>query len=227
MDALYRVQLALADDRVVLEDPERGDQGLEGGRRVPPHLQRVEVDVSQERVRLNLDGLEVDDELLEGLEAEDLGLEADQDPDCEVEDEVFVSLEEKDLPQLVQEAELDNARVERGDQPRRVHLDRNVLPSQVVADLFVCVRQEQVRQAQAAREVGQLLIAAVEFVVQVVWNEALDEALEEGVDAGQVERGARLVGRGLDLPELVAEVLYRPCGGDPLPKLRLLRADQV
>ena len=144
VDALDRVQLALADDRVVLEDPERGDQGLEGGGCVPPHLQRVEVDVSQERVGFNLDGLEVDDELLEGLQAQDLGLEADQDPHCEVEDEVFVSLEKEDLPELVKEAELDDACVKRGHEARCVHLDGDVLPAEVIADLFVCIRQEQV-----------------------------------------------------------------------------------
>ena len=74
-------------------------------------------------------------------------------------------------------------------------------------DVPVRVLKQKICDSKSAAQVWQLVLPAIELVMQVVWNKALDESFEEGVYAGQVKLGFLLVG---DLPHPVAEILDRP-----------------
>ena len=73
-------------------------------------------------------------------------------------------------------------------------------------DVPVRVLKQEIGDSQRAAQVWQLVLPTIELIMQVVWNEALDKSLEEGVYAGQVKLGFLLVG---DLPYPVAETLDR------------------
>ena len=73
-------------------------------------------------------------------------------------------------------------------------------------DVPVRILKQKICDSQRAAQVWQLVLPAIELIMQVVWNEALDESLEECVYAGQVKLGFLLVG---DLPHSVTEILDR------------------
>jgi len=75
-------------------------------------LQRVKVDVGEQGVRADFNLLQKLNQLLKRLQLHDFWLETDKDSNGEVEDEVLVSLEKKDLPELIEQAKVDNASVQ-------------------------------------------------------------------------------------------------------------------
>ena len=174
---------------------------------MPSHLNRMEVDVGEHSIALNAELLQKNDQRLERVETQDLILDPDEHRHCKVEDEILVSLEQEYFPDLVEEAELDDSRIKRSDEPRAVHFNLDMLALQMIGNLTVCILKQKICDSQCAAQIRQLVLAAIELIVQVVWNKALDESLKKGVDAGQVELRFLLIS---DLAYPIAETLNRP-----------------
>ena len=175
-----------------------------------PDLDSMEVNIGQQLVTVYLDALQEDYQLFKRLLLEDCIFEAHEHAHSEVKDEVLVSLKKKDLPQFVKQAEFNDSRVQCGDQARGVHFNLDVLATQMTGYLHVSVGQEQVSDSQAASKVRQFIASSIKLVMQVVWDETLDESFEEGVDTGQI-KALTFVRRAvsLDLAHLIAEVFDR------------------
>ena len=56
--------------------------------------------------------------------------------------------------------------------------------TQVSRYFHVCVGQEQVCNSETTAQIRQLVLTAIKFVMEVVGDEALDKAFEEGVHTG-------------------------------------------
>ena len=80
------------------------------------------------------------------------------------------------------------------------------------------VGQKKICHSKAATQVREFVLTVDKFVVQIVWDEALDESFEEGVDTGQVKLGFGLPILFWNLPELVAKIFYALCLQTELPR---------
>lgn len=71
---------------------------------MPSDLNRMEVNICEHGIALNRDPLKIENEELEWVTFQNFIFQSNQQGNCEIKDEVFVSLEEKDLPHFIQQA---------------------------------------------------------------------------------------------------------------------------
>lgn len=81
-------------------------------------------------------------QLFDGIERHYLFSIYDHNSNCKVENHEFVALEEENLPDFVEQAKLDDARIKRHDPLRSVHLNDNLPFFQVLVQLLVLVREQ-------------------------------------------------------------------------------------